>query len=63
MNVKIEPSSTLTGEGEGTIRCTNPQCLLEHQVKTKFYAEPVDVYGDFIDEYYHGVESKPLETE
>jgi transcription elongation factor Elf1 len=38
--------------GHATIKCSNPECLLEERLDAGPLTEPADVYGDLVDKYH-----------
>ncbi len=55
ISIDLIKPSTLKGEGNAIIKCANPNCNLDYQVKINFLSEPVDAYADFIDKYFEKV--------
>ncbi|MHA1144475.1 MAG: hypothetical protein ACTSRW_07045 [Candidatus Helarchaeota archaeon] len=58
ITIEVFKPPTLEGRGHAVITCGNPDCLLQRTVQVTFISDPVDAYGDFIDQYYSEQESE-----
>lgn len=50
MTMKVTKMDKLNGHA--TIKCSNPDCLLEETFGAGPLTEPADVYGDLVDKYH-----------